>query len=154
MSQPRSDWPATDFHPEFGFLCPSPRRRRSIRRAVVCIMAGMAIGATVQLAVAHWRDSDVGLTAPAIGPIDDQFPSETPAPSFPEVAAIPSTPAADDARSGGMHVPGSCKDLSSLISRSDVPFGINLIRNTPCGTLTAWRPSSSASRPRRRLYRR
>jgi hypothetical protein len=57
MSSSRSDWPAgPDFHPEFGFLCPSPRRRRAIRVAVLSIATTVAISATMGLAVAHWTD--------------------------------------------------------------------------------------------------
>lgn len=57
MSSSRSDWPAgPGFHPEFGFLCPSPRRRRAIRVAVLSIATTVAIGATMGLAVAHWSD--------------------------------------------------------------------------------------------------
>jgi hypothetical protein len=54
-----TDWPsAPDFHPEFGFLCPSPRRRRSVRLAVASVITGMAIGATIEPcggALARWR---------------------------------------------------------------------------------------------------
>ena len=39
--------PAYDIHPEFGYLCPTPRARRELRVAVVSILAGMAIGATI-----------------------------------------------------------------------------------------------------------
>src|SRR6202043_1661083 len=39
-----------------GFLCPSPRRRRAIRVAVLSIATTVAIGATMGLAVAHWSD--------------------------------------------------------------------------------------------------
>jgi hypothetical protein len=57
MSSSRSGWPAgPEFHPEFGFLCPSPRRRRGIRIAVLSIATTVAIGATMGLAVAHWSD--------------------------------------------------------------------------------------------------
>jgi hypothetical protein len=57
MPGSRPDWSARpDFHPEFGRLCPSPRRRRGMRLAVVSVIAILAIGATMGLAVAHWRD--------------------------------------------------------------------------------------------------
>jgi hypothetical protein len=42
--------PPPDFHPEFGRLCPSARRRRGMRLAVVSIMATLAIGASMGLA--------------------------------------------------------------------------------------------------------
>ena len=38
-------WPSTpDFHPEFGLLCSSPRRRRSMRLAMASAAAGDAGG--------------------------------------------------------------------------------------------------------------
>jgi hypothetical protein len=64
MPGSRSDWPATpDFHPEFGRLCPSPRRRRGIRLGMVSAVAILVIGATMGLAVAHWPDSAKGDSA-------------------------------------------------------------------------------------------
>ena len=58
MPSSRAGWSRTpDFHPEFGRLCPSPRRRRGMRLAMVSVVAALAIGATMGLAVAHWRDS-------------------------------------------------------------------------------------------------
>jgi hypothetical protein len=60
-----------DFHPEFGLLCPSPRRRRGIRLAVFCIVATMAIGATMGLAVARWPAGGDG-AVPAAEPINGQ----------------------------------------------------------------------------------
>jgi hypothetical protein len=50
-----------DYHPEFGLLCPSPRRRRGMRLAVLCAVTAMAIGATMGLAVARWPASGDGL---------------------------------------------------------------------------------------------
>jgi hypothetical protein len=51
------------FHPEFGLLCPSPRRRRGMRLAALCALTAMAIGATMGLAVARWPASGEGLAA-------------------------------------------------------------------------------------------
>jgi len=59
-----------EFHPEFGFLCPSPRRRRGMRLAVLCIVSTMAIGATMGLAVARWPangDGQASTAEPANG---------------------------------------------------------------------------------------
>lgn len=72
MSSSRSGWPAgPDFHPEFGFLCPSPRRRRAIRVAVLSIATTVAISATMGLAVAHWSDGG----GQASRPIDQRPPA-------------------------------------------------------------------------------
>jgi hypothetical protein len=73
MSTLGSDWPPTpDFHPEFGFLCLSPRRRRRMRLALTFVMAGMAIGATMELALAHWRDKGVVPSA-AVRSVDEEL---------------------------------------------------------------------------------
>jgi hypothetical protein len=65
MSSCRSDWPAApDFHPEFGFLCPSARRRRGLRLATVIVATTLAIGTTIGFAVAH-RTDGVGLASTA-----------------------------------------------------------------------------------------
>ena len=57
MSRSRSHWPAMpDFHPEFGLLCPSPRRRHCIRLVMLSLATTMAIGATMGLAIAHRTD--------------------------------------------------------------------------------------------------
>ena len=85
MSSSRSDWPAEpEFHPEFGFLCPSARRRRGLRVATVIVATTLAIGTTVGFAVAH-RTDGVGL------------PSTTQPTDEPPVAGI-AAPAADATR--------------------------------------------------------
>jgi hypothetical protein len=63
MSRSRSDWPAMpDFHPEFGLLCPSARRRRCTRLIVLSVATTMAIGATMGLAIAHRTDGEGSAT--------------------------------------------------------------------------------------------
>ena len=52
-----------EYHPEFGLLCPSRRRRRGMRLAALCALTAMAIGATMGLAVARWPASGEGLSA-------------------------------------------------------------------------------------------
>jgi hypothetical protein len=47
------DFGAQNFHPEFGYLCPSPRLRRQLRKAAMTVLAGMAIAA----ATAHMLSS-------------------------------------------------------------------------------------------------
>jgi hypothetical protein len=42
---------AQSFHPEFGYLCPTPRMRRRFRSAVITTVAGMAIAAGAALAL-------------------------------------------------------------------------------------------------------
>jgi hypothetical protein len=37
--------PARNFHPEFGYLCPSAQMRRKVRRAAMTLLAGMLIAA-------------------------------------------------------------------------------------------------------------
>jgi hypothetical protein len=63
-----------EFHPEFGFLCPSPRRRRGLRLAVLCIVSTMAIGATMGLAGARWSANGDGQASTA-EPENGQLPA-------------------------------------------------------------------------------
>src|ERR1700686_522150 len=44
-------FPAQNFHPEFGYLCPSARMRRKLRSAAVTFLAGMVIAAGTALAL-------------------------------------------------------------------------------------------------------
>jgi hypothetical protein len=117
MSMPRSDWrSAPDFHPEFGLLCPSPRRRRSIRLALASVIAGMAIGATIELAVAHWRDGDV-MQSPAANAIGEEPLAEGTAIQavldIPTASARPSTSAADADNLTAPRSPAFCKEASA-----------------------------------------
>jgi hypothetical protein len=75
VSNSRSGWPAKipDFHPEFGLLCPSPRRRRALRLATVVVLAALAIGATMGLAVAHRTDAEA-LAATSLT-VEEQLPA-------------------------------------------------------------------------------
>jgi hypothetical protein len=110
MSMPHSDSPyAPDFHPEFGLLCPSRRRRRSIRLALASVIAGMAIGATIELAVAHWRGDDFA-QLPVANSVDEEPVAEGTAiqavPDIPVALARPSTS------------PASAYDLSATRSQA------------------------------------
>jgi hypothetical protein len=117
MSTPYPDWSsAPDFHPEFGLLCPSPRKRRSMRLVVASVMAGMAIGATIELAVAHWRDGDVA-QSPAASSIDDEPLAEGSAvhavPDIPVASARPPAPTADTAELTALRPQEFCKDAGT-----------------------------------------
>ena len=51
--------PAYHVHPEFGYFCPTPRRRRELRVAIVSILFGAIIGASIAtLRVGHDRNPD------------------------------------------------------------------------------------------------
>ncbi len=66
------------FHPEFGLLCPSPRRARRLR-LMLAVVAATAVGATVGLARTHTPDRDE-VAAATIAP--EQFDVRgAPAPS-------------------------------------------------------------------------
>jgi hypothetical protein len=74
MSNSRSGWPlAPDFHPEFGLLCPSPRRRRALRLATVAVLAVLGVGATMGLAIAHRTDGEE--LAAALLTVQEQLPA-------------------------------------------------------------------------------
>jgi hypothetical protein len=115
MSTPRSDWPSTpDFHPEFGLLFPSPRGRRSIRLVLVSVMVGMAIGAAMELSVAHWGDSDAA-PSPEARAIDQESLAEGPAVQvvldIPVVSTRPSKSNADELTF--TRPQGFCKDTGA-----------------------------------------
>jgi hypothetical protein len=80
MSSSRSDGSAApDFHPEFGFLCPSARKRRGVRLATAIVVTALAIGATMGLAVAY--HPDVTRPATMAPPIDEPPPAEAAVPA-------------------------------------------------------------------------
>jgi hypothetical protein len=62
-----------EFHPKLGLLCLSPRRRPSLRLATVAVLAALATGATMGLAVAHRTDGE-RLTVSS-QPMDEQPPA-------------------------------------------------------------------------------
>jgi hypothetical protein len=118
MSTLRSDWPAApNFHPEFGFLCPSPQARRRMRLALVGAMTGMVIGAAMELAVAHRNDADAGVSIPEADSIDAQPPTSMTA--FPEVTGVPKVSARALERAGNTveaavaSPPGGCRDAAA-----------------------------------------
>jgi hypothetical protein len=56
--------PAYHVHPEFGYFCPTPRRRRELRVAIVSILFGAIIGGSIAtLRAAHDRHPDGASTA-------------------------------------------------------------------------------------------
>jgi hypothetical protein len=111
-----SDWPIVPaFHPEFGLLCPSPRWRRRLRLAVTVLLAGIGIAATIELAVAHWRDSDAAAQTRSAGPVDEE-PLMEPA-AIPQlygipVASLPSAASAAAPEARTLPQQGSCKDAA------------------------------------------
>jgi hypothetical protein len=80
MAPSRSDWPAA-YHPEFGMICPSVRRRRALR-LVTAMAATLAIGTTIGLAGVHRPDRDA-VAAAAIATDEPNFAkASTPAGDF------------------------------------------------------------------------
>jgi hypothetical protein len=117
MSTSRSEWPsAPDFHPEFGLLCPSARKRRGIRLVTASLIAGMAIGATIELAVAHWRDSDVAQSR-AANSIDEEPSTQgtaiQPVLDIPVASAPPPASTADTGELTVIRSQVLCKDIGA-----------------------------------------
>src|SRR6266508_6363530 len=76
-------------HPEFGYFCPTPYRRRELRVAIVSILFGAIIGGSIAtLRSGHDRNPDGASTAAHV----DVSNSEKVL-----VAAAEATPAANDA---------------------------------------------------------
>jgi hypothetical protein len=78
MSSFRPEWAARpDFHPEFGYLCHSPRRRRRLRLVLAAAVAALGVGATMALAGAHRGDAEGDGLAPTVQ-ADMRLDSATP----------------------------------------------------------------------------
>lgn len=117
VSAVRSDWPvAPDFHPEFGFLCPSPSRLRRLRVAMTLTLAGIGIGATIELAVAHWGDSGAAAQTLIAGPIEEEplgKAAAVPRPSGIRIASMQPSESAALTETWPLPQHGSCKDAVS-----------------------------------------
>jgi len=93
-----------DFHPEFGYLWPTPHKRRRMRKALMWASAGVVIGAFALLTLAQHGGGGRG-----------EFVSAAAASAPPMVAEAPAVPPAlpitiTDA-SGAARAPASCQDL-------------------------------------------
>lgn len=163
VSAVRSDWPvAPDFHPEFGFLCPSPSRLRRLRVAMTLTLAGIGIGATIELAVAHWGDSGAAAQTLIAGPIEEEplgKAAAVPRPSGIRIASMQPSESAALTETWPLPQHGSCKDAVSrdpAASFSEIQT-VGRARCTPGmpgGQPTGSRPSSSAARTCRRRRQR
>ncbi len=98
-------------HPEFGYFCPTPYRRRELRVAIVSILFGAIIGGSIAtLRAGHDRNPDGASTAAHV----DVSNSEKVL-----VAAAEATPAANDA------------DTKVEAKESIKPFPIRRVRVRP-----------------------
>jgi hypothetical protein len=99
------------FHPEFGYLCPTPRMRLRIRMIAISGSIGMMIAAISVLAL-HREGGEssrggLALSAAAAVPTADATPAMTLAP-----------PIAVTGASGALRAPASCRDpLGFLLDR-------------------------------------
>jgi hypothetical protein len=95
---------------------PSRRRRRSIRLATASVIAGTAIGATIELAVAHWQDSDFA-QSPVATSVDEEPLAEATAIQavlgIPVASARPSTSAASAYDLTATRSQAFCKDTGA-----------------------------------------
>jgi len=83
-----------------------------MRLAMACVMAGVAIGATMELAIAHWRDSDA--VSPVASSIDREFPAEDTAVltiSDVPIVSVPHTASTPDAGAPPTRRQGVCKEV-------------------------------------------
>ncbi len=102
---------AYHLHPEFGYFCPTPYRRRELRVAIVSILFGAIIGGSIAtLRAGHDRNPDGASTAAHV----DVSNSEKVL-----VAAAEATPAANDA------------DTKVEAKESIKPFPIRRVRVRP-----------------------
>jgi hypothetical protein len=100
------------FHPEFGYLCPTPRMRLKIRMIAIMASIGMMVGAISVVALMHREGGEndrgeLALAAAAAIPTAD----ETPAVMLPPATAVVGA-------SGVLHAPARCQDLlGSFVDR-------------------------------------
>ena len=121
---------AQSFHPEFGYLCPTPRMRRKFRSAVITTVAGMAIAAGAALALspqlAPQSEAARVVTKPQIEPQSAAPLSATPVPPAAgsvglaqetvPARLVPTIPPAPELAAGSARV--SCDDLSDFFLAS------------------------------------
>jgi hypothetical protein len=123
--------PVQNFHPEFGYLCPSPRLRRKVRSAMVTVLAAMAIAAGTllalvpQLARPPGEQSALSVAAvelPSIGrPADEGRAGDRKAIEGEAAAMAPSTAVTARSASAREHI--SCDDLSGSFLAPQCKFG-------------------------------
>ena len=101
-------------HPEFGYFCPTPRRRRELRVAIVSILFGVIIGASIAtLRAGHDRNPDGASTAAHVNVSNSEKVL---------VAAAEATPAAPNEADTKVEAKESIK-----------PFPIRRVRVRPAG---------------------
>src|SRR5438874_6825785 len=99
---PVSQVASPDFHPEFGYLSPSPPMRRLVRVALIAAACGIVLGSALSL---HWQQATDATTARAApgGARGDEIARVAPRwrtvpvqPAAPVQAAAPAPPDAND----------------------------------------------------------
>jgi hypothetical protein len=119
---------ARNFHPEFGYFCPSTRMRRKVRRIALTALAGMAMAIGSALAVSSvlpplpsgeiMREEPAPLAVAVlrpIGSVQERHSPTTPTSVSPEIQVTdPSAPA---------HPQASCDDLAASFLVSRCQFG-------------------------------
>jgi hypothetical protein len=104
----QSEIVAPGYHPEFGYLCPSPAVRRRVRLTVISAGIGMLIGAGVVLSLMDRRFADGQRNEPALtaGQVDQDRTAIAKAPDAEDQASLVASQ--DNASVPSMQ--GGCKD--------------------------------------------
>jgi hypothetical protein len=100
---------ADDYHPEFGYLCPSPRMRKTLRMSAIAALMGLAVGAVTMLALDHRRSADQEPGAPTLATAITATTEPTDARPTP-ASPTPNTAVADG--SSASRLAASCSDLA------------------------------------------
>jgi hypothetical protein len=119
--------PAQNFHPEFGYLCPSAQMRRKVRRAGMTMLAGMLIAAGTALALVpqlvpqpsgDGGSEELALSVPA------SLPADKPAGARDESVPAPmARPAAMTDQPAPSRVQISCDDPSGAFLAPQCQLG-------------------------------
>jgi hypothetical protein len=114
---------AQNFHPEFGYLCPTAQFRRKARNVAIALAAGGLIAGSVALALlpqlAPQAPGDRGheattLSAMAAPPVDKATDFKATSPTYPTDQGLPPVtvaPAVATERAASAHAQASCDDL-------------------------------------------
>jgi hypothetical protein len=103
-----------NFHPEFGYLCPSGRRRGGLRLAAALVTSGMVLAGSLMLFGLADRSADAGAQILAAATIDDAQPGEIAGnPTLATMQAGAEIAAAVDAQQRSPYAERGCNDLVS-----------------------------------------
>jgi hypothetical protein len=123
---------AQNFHPEFGYLCPSAQFRRKVRNAVITLAAGGLITGSVALALlpqlapqapAGGAHEATALSAMAVPPVEKAADLKASSPTDEGMSAPTMARVVATERAASAHAQASCDDLSGAFLAPQCQLG-------------------------------